>query len=268
MTTPYDWADAVWTDPEGGRVVLHGTLPTVVYPQHMRPRHDHNGLALLETEDVVDLWRQEEKDEAESEGVNLSHALLSGGVFGRYVEGLTALSNLQVGRFPDPEPRRLQRNAERKQRPVFFIEPLADDEEWGEYLTQEAQAVSHWRKLLGMIRTGKRWSKSLKRHVFHAQPPPKGSPVDLSSASVLAAAWWELSEWLSTPELTWQRDLRYAARLRGALDSLRKQHGDNATLLAVVHMPHRPSLLKALNERPRPEEISSTNTTTDALEEE
>ena len=43
---------------------------------------------------------------------------------------------------------------------MFFIEPLADDEDWGDYLTQEARAVSHWKKLLGMIRVGKRWKRA------------------------------------------------------------------------------------------------------------
>ena len=89
-----------------------------------------------------------------------SPALLSGGAFGKYVEAIETLEDLQGGRFPDPEPRRLQRNADRHDRPVFFIEPLADDEDWSDYLTQEARAVSHWRKLLGMVRVGKRWKKA------------------------------------------------------------------------------------------------------------
>ena len=127
------WTDAVWEDPDGGKVIVHGTMPTVVYPNAMRPRATWHGLALLESPDIVDLWAQEEADEAESEGINLTHALLSGGAFGKYVEGIETLEDLQGGRFPDPEPRRLQRNADRHDRPVFFIEPLADDEDWGDY---------------------------------------------------------------------------------------------------------------------------------------
>ena len=217
---PQPWNDVVWEDPDGGSVIVHGTMPTVVYPNAMRPRETWHGLALLESPDVVDLWVQEELDEAESHGVNLTHALLSGGAFGKYVEGLSTLEGLQGGRFPDPEPRRLQRNADRHERPVFFIEPLADDEDWGDYLTQEARAVSHWKKLLGMVRVGKRWKKSVKRHLFEAHPPPKGQSVDYATAGVLTAAWWELSEWLSTPELAQRRDARYASRIRGALATL------------------------------------------------
>ncbi len=261
------WADAVWEDPDGGKVIVHGTMPTVVYPNAMRPRATWHGLALLESPDIVDLWAQEEADEAESEGINLTHALLSGGAFGKYVEGIETLEDLQGGRFPDPEPRRLQRNADRHDRPVFFIEPLADDEDWGDYLTQEARAVSHWRKLLGMVRVGKRWKKSLKRHLFHAQPPPKGQSVDYSTASVLTAAWWELSEWLSTPALAERRNARYAARIRGALASLRTLLGDEATLLLVVHQPHAKAMVMALEANRAVEEISSTASDSSLLEE-
>ena len=261
------WADAVWEDPDGGKVIIHGTMPTVVYPNAMRPRATWHGLALLESPDIVDLWAQEEADEAESEGINLTHALLSGGAFGKYVEGIETLEDLQGGRFPDPEPRRLQRNADRHDRPVFFIEPLADDEDWGDYLTQEAKAVSHWRKLLGMVRVGKRWKKSLKRHLFHAQPPPKGQSVDYSTASVLTAAWWELSEWLSTPALAERRNARYAARIRGALASLRTLLGDEATLLLVVHQPHAKAMVMALEANRAVEEISSTASDSSLLEE-
>ena len=262
------WTDTVWEDPDGGRVIVHGTMPTVVYPNAMRPRATWHGLALLESPDVVDLWIQEEADEAESQGINLTHALLSGGAFGKYIEGIETLEGLHGGRFPDPEPRRLQRNAARHGRAVFFIEPLADDEDWGDYLTQEARAVSHWRKLLGMVRVGKRWKKSVKHHLFNAQPPPKGQSVDYSTASVLAAAWWELSEWLSTPALANRRNERYAARVRGALASLRSDLGDDATLLLVVHQPHAAAMVKALDANRTVEEISSTATTSTHTEEE
>jgi len=262
------WSDEVWEDPDGGQVIIHGTIPTVVYPNAMRPRRSWHGLALLESPDIVDLWVQEEADEAESQGINLTHAMLSGGAFGKYVEGIATLENLQGGRFPDPEPRRLQRNADRHGRPVFFIEPLADDEDWGDYLTQEAKAVSHWKKLLGMVRVGKRWKKSVKHHLFNAKPPPKGQSVDYATASVLAAAWWELSEWLSTPALAQRRDARYAARVRGALAEIRAMEGKNATLLLVAHLPHCAAILNALNNGSSPEEISSTLTHTTNTEEE
>jgi len=257
MASPHSWDDLVWDDPLGGRIILHGTLPTVVFPQSMRPRMSWDGLAITDTPDVVDLWEQEEKDERESQGANLAYSLISGGFFSRYLEGLVTLDDILVGRFPDPEPRRLQRNAVAHDRPVYFVEPLADDEHWGDYLSREAKAVSHWRKLLGMIRSKKRWNASVKQHLFNVVKPPKGHSPNYATASVLAAAWWDCTAWLSTPQLCQERDARLAARLRGALQALRKHHGDNATLLVVCYMPHRPALLQQLNLQPEVEEISS-----------
>ena len=44
---------------------------------------------------------------------------------------------LQVGKFPDPEPRRLHKAAVNHDRPVFFIEPDMDDEQWAEFLERK-----------------------------------------------------------------------------------------------------------------------------------
>ena len=268
MAGPLDWADPEWSDPDGGTVVLHGTLPTVVYPNVLRPRYAWDGLALLETPDVVELWEQEEADEAESQGVNLTYAMLSGGAFGRYAEGISMLDELQGGRFPDPEPRRLQRNAARHNRPVFFLEPMADDPEWNDFLTREAKVMSHWKKLLSMVRIKKRWKKAVKRHIFGVTPPPKGQSADYASASVMASAWWDINCEMSTPSLNQERNDRYAARLRGALASLRSTHGDEAVLMLVVHQPQREALMASLRALPAAEEISSTSTDTLHPEEE
>ena len=119
-----------------------------------------------------------------------------------------------------------------------------------------------------MVRSGKRWKRSVKSNLFLAQQPPKGQPNNLSSVSVLASAWWELAEWLSTPELNLRRDVRFAKRIRGALASLRERHGEDAILLVVAHMPQRPLVMEALERLPEPEEISSTVTPSGKSEEE
>ena len=168
------WTDTVWEDPDGGRVIVHGTMPTVVYPNAMRPRATWHGLALLESPDVVDLWIQEEADEAESQGINLTHALLSGGAFGKYIEGIETLEALQGGRFPDPEPRRLQRNADRHGRAVFFIEPLADDEDWGDYLTQEAKSRLTLAKITGHGTRGEAMEKERQATSVQRSTPAQG----------------------------------------------------------------------------------------------
>ena len=64
-----DWEDHVWSDPDGGQILLHGVLPTVVYPRTMRPRTNWHAMALLESPDVVDMWVQEEKKIVFNSGV-------------------------------------------------------------------------------------------------------------------------------------------------------------------------------------------------------
>ena len=263
-----DWPDHLWTDPDGGSILLHGVLPTVVYPRAMRPRGNWHALALLESADVVDMWVQEEKDEVESPGVNLAHGLISGGSFGIYLDEITLLEDVTSGRFPDPEPRRLHRNAERHDRPIYFVEPTADDEQWFEHLTNEAKAASHWKKLLGLISLGGKWRKRVRKNIFLAQKPPKGITPNLGSASVLSATWWDLNEWLVGEKIVEARDLRYAERLRGSLADLRKTHGDDAVLLLPLFLAQRNAVLEALEALPVPEEITSNPTDTGQTEEE
>ena len=130
MTSRISWKDIKWSDPDGGTITLHGTIPTLVYPRKLRPSEEWHGLALLESSEVVDLWIQEEKDEKESSGVNMAHALVSGGTMGLYLNDLIQIDDITVGRFPDPEPRRVHRLANRHKRPVYFIEPEIDDQQW------------------------------------------------------------------------------------------------------------------------------------------
>jgi nucleotide-binding universal stress UspA family protein len=262
------WEDLTWQDPDGGTIVLHGVLPTIVYPRKLRPNYQWHGLALLESEDIVEFWIQEEKDEAESQGVNRSHALISGGTMAIYLDELIELEDIASGRFPDPEPRRVHRLAERHQRPVYFIEPSFDDEGWEEHMLKEAKEVSRWRKLLGLISLGGKWRKRVKKNIFQAKKPPKGISANFASASVLAATWWDLNEWLIGEEISSERNNRFATRLRGALADLRKTHGDEACLLVPLVMPWRHQISSSLELVSEIEEITSNTTDTDGMEEE
>ena len=55
MSSRISWEDILWEDPDGGTIMLHGTIPTLVYPRKLRPSKEWHGLALLESEEVVDL---------------------------------------------------------------------------------------------------------------------------------------------------------------------------------------------------------------------
>ena len=262
------WKDVSWQDPDGGTIFLHGVLPTIVYPRKLRPDYEWHGLGLLESEDIVELWVQEEKDEAESHGVNRSHALISGGTMALYLDELIELEDVPSGRFPDPEPRRVHRLAERHNRPVYFIEPSFDDEQWEEHMLKEAKEVSRWRKLLGLISLGGKWRKRVKKNVFEAKKPPKGISANFASASVLAATWWDLSEWLIGETVSKSRNDRFASRLRGALADLRKTYNDDACLLVPLATPWRHQIISSLDLLPEVEEITSNKTDWDTSQEE
>ena len=268
MSSRIGWEDIVWEDPDGGKIVLHGTIPTVVYPRKLRPSIEWQGLALLESDEVVELWEQEEKDELESNGVNLAHGLVSGGTMGIFLEEVTQIDEVTSGRFPDPEPRRVHSLAVRHNRPVFFIEPELDDEDWEAHIIAEAKEVSRWKKLLGLVTVGKKWRKKVKENIFHAEKPPKGVTANLSSAAVLCATWWDLNEWLIGEAIAESRNLRFASRLRGALKQLRIDYRDDAVLLVPLFMPWRSTIFNELNNLPDVEENSSNKTSRLGMEEE
>ena len=268
VSSRLDWEDVTWNDPDGGSIILHGVLPTIVFPRKLRPNFEWHGLALLESEDIVELWVQEEKDEAESQGVNRSHALISGGTMALYLDELIELEDIPSGRFPDPEPRRVHRLAVRHDRPVYFIEPSFDDELWEEHMLKEAKEVSRWRKLWGLISLGGKWRKRVKKNIFEAKKPPKGIGANFASASVLAATWWDLNEWLIGEKISLSRNDRFAKRLRGALADLRKTYNDEARLLVPLAMPWRVQILSSLDLCSEVEEISSNTTDSINMEEE
>jgi len=268
VSSRLDWEDVIWKDPDGGSIILHGVLPTIVFPRKLRPSYEWHGLGLLESDDIVELWTQEEKDEAESQGVNRSHALISGGTMALYLDELIELEDIPSGRFPDPEPRRVHRLAIRHNRPVYFIEPSFDDENWEEHMIKEAKEVSRWKKLWGLISLGGKWRKRVKKNIFEAKKPPKGIGANFASASVLAATWWDLNEWLIGEKISLSRNERFAKRLRGALADLRKTHGDEAILLVPMAMPWRVQILSSLDLCSEVEEISSNTTDSINMEEE
>jgi len=267
MTSRLDWADRIWKDPDGGAIHLHGTLPTVVHPEKLRPRIDWDGLAILATDEEAELWEQEEKDEREDEGINLDSALLAGGLDSVMLDRLMMLSEIQAGRFPDPEPRRLHRAALRHNRPIFFIEPGADtDEDWSEHLSEEAKSMTTLRKLLSTIRTPRKFDKAVRRIKVELVDPPRPVNEQMGVASVLCAAWWRVGESRRGPQISAARDARFAARLRGALAELRKSNGKNATLLVPIFQDWRDDIVTALSNADV-EEVSSSSASSSEEEE-
>lgn len=252
MDVVLSWEDQVWIDPDGGRILFHGVLPTVVYPQVMRPRASWDGLALLAGEEDIDAWEFEEASEKESAGINLTEAMLGGGATQLFLERLMLLDDVSGGRFPDPEPWRMLRVAKKHNRPVYHLEPSMEDEEWVEHLEREADQLTRWRTLLKIPRQGRRFSKLLKVAKGSSSPPPDG-PMELQVASALAAAWWWLIEESLSPELSLERDQRIASRLRGAMADLRSRFGNEATLMVPSLQVRIAELVEILDSGVEPE---------------
>ena len=262
-----DWKDIHWEDPDGGTIVLHGVLPTVVMPTSMRPREHWHGLGLLCTSEEPEVWAEEEKAEKEDSGVNLDSAILGGGIDSYYLEMLTYVEGLQVGRFPDPEPRRLQRNAQTHSRPVYFAEPDLDDEEWVKHLEKEAKVMTSPKRLLAVAFTGRRWRKRMKNVRKLVVEQPVRETDGLQAASALAATWWSMIQERSSAEINLARNNRFASRLRGGLAELRTTHGEDSVLLVPMTQAWRKSLYEALQKLPEPEEVSSSGTSSHEEEE-
>tara|TARA_B100001778_G_scaffold195006_1_gene160762 strand:- start:3773 stop:4570 length:798 start_codon:yes stop_codon:yes gene_type:complete len=252
-----DWQDIHWEDPDGGTIVLHGVLPTVVLPNGMRPRLNWHGLGIMGSSEEIEVWAEEEKSEVKDSGINLDSAILNGGLDGLYLEMLAyGVEGLQVGKFPDPEPRRLHKAAVNHERPVFFAEPDMDDEDWAEFLGKEAKAMTRPLKLARIIFTSRRWRKGIKKMRKHVVEQPSREPDGLQAASALAATWWQLNRENSEEELNHARDSRFASRLRGALASLRAEHGNEAVLLVPIQQAWRSAMLTALESLPDAESSS------------
>jgi len=250
------WAEIHWSDPEGGTVLLHGVLPTVVLPRRLRPRVEWHGICLPSSSVEIEVWDEEEKYELEDPGVNLQSALLGGGITGIYLDELLAIKELQVGRFPDPEPRRLYRAAVANGRPVFFAEPDLDDSQWADHITAEAKEMTRVLRLLSMIRVGGSWRRKFKRIKSKTHTPELAEGQSLQHVSALAATWWAMILARSSNELNDARDLRYAARIRGSLAEMRKTLGDDAVLMVPIAQAWRSSILGQLQSGVNPEEVS------------
>jgi len=262
-----DWKDIHWEDPDGGTIVLHGVLPTVVMPSAMRPRDQWHGLGLLCTSEEPEVWAEEEKAEKEDAGVNLDSAILGGGIDSFYLEMLSYVEDLQVGRFPDPEPRRLHRNAQTHSRPIYFAEPDLDDEDWVKHIEKEVKMMTSPRRLLAVAFTGRRWRKRMKmiRKLVIEQPARESN--GLQAASALAATWWSMIQESSSLEINIARNNRFASRLRGGLVELREDYGKDAILLVPMTQAWRSSIQEALERLPEPEEVSSSGTSSHGEEE-
>lgn len=266
-TINLDWADLNWVDPDGGTVHLHGVLPTVVFSNKLRPRFKWDGLGLMVSEEEIELWEHEEELEKKSPGINFSGATSQGGDFSRLLGGLSILEEIQTCRFPDPEPRRLQKYAYRGNKPVFFIEPSLSDEKWNEWLELHATEITRPLKILSNLWSGRKFNKNVSKMMKIAKVK-NGESTEFAVASAISAAWWIGIEDKISDQLKEKRDSRYASRIRGALLEMKNSGIEEPSLLLVCNLAQRQSLYNALQNIPAVEVPLCTERVSELKEEE
>lgn len=262
-----EWDDFEWNDPDGGVVYFHGVLPTVVYPNSLRPRIKWSGLGLMVSEEEIGLWEHEEDLEKQSPGINFTGAFSQGGDFSKMLGALSILEEIQTCKFPDPEPRRLHKYAIRGNKPVFFIEPPLSDEGWSDWLEMHAIEITKPLKLLSNLWSGRKFSKNLAKMLKMTMQVPNESS-ELSVASAITSAWWLGIENSISLELRKKRDKRFASRIRGALAEMRNSGIEEPRLLLVCSLAQRTSLVNALENMPLVEMPLCTESVSELNEEE
>ncbi len=249
------WDSVIFSDPDGGKIVLWPHLPCVRMPNALRPRESWDGLALLASSNDLAEWRIEEEQERDSPGIHRDSALTSGTAFGRLVSDLVELE-IDGPNIPDPEQIRLIKHAEnaRGGMPIYSIEPNLDDEIWEDYLTRSADEQVRLGNLLATLRTSKRW-KTTRRAAISQIEKNNYVDVELGAASASSVTWWLEEERWNSDELNSERNLRFASRLRGALRDLCDSRVDDGgaqdrTLLVPIHQAWLPSMSEAISSWP------------------
>ncbi len=251
------WSPIDWEDPEGGIIRLWPMIPSVVLPKSLRRTTGNwDGIAYLLPDDEPEIWDEQAQQEKSSPGINRDGIIAGGGILSKMMLHLSSLEAIQACKFPDPESRRLFQmaysEAGKGRRPIFFVEP--EDQDWIDWVEDCADEMSRPRQLLKSIFSGRAWKKELLKSMRDATPPEIVRDDSVASAmaeaSGVAATWWRRSERSLNEDLHRRRDERLAARIRGALQSLRKGQidgKDTCVLLVPVMQAWMPSIHVALS---------------------
>lgn len=251
------WSPIDWEDPDGGIVRLWPMIPSVVLPKSLRRTAGNwNAIAFLLPDDEPEIWDEQALQEKASPGVNRDGIIAGGGILSKMMLHLSTIDSIQTCKFPDPESRRLLQMADSEagkgRRPIYFLEP--EDKDWIEWVEDCADEMSRPRQLLKSVFGGRAWKKELLQSMRDATPPKAvrddSRASAMAEASGVAATWWRRSETSLNSDLHKRRDERLAARIRGALQSLREGQidGDGPSVLLVpVMQAWMPSIHVALN---------------------
>ena len=242
-----------WNDPDGGVIDFLSYLPTVKGPKFRNIRRKWDGLALLDDDTVIEAWAAENELESRSKGANAMALIASGGNLGFCINALLTIEGIEAGNFPDPVPYSLWNLFQTKSR--FFIEPF--DEQWENWLLRKADRMVKFRTLLASIGSGRRFRKHLQK--LQKSVVEKTHSTGYPSLAIAAVeTWWNLNERTIGEELILERDNRFSARMRGALNCLKElklEKTQDVRLLVISNFQWIQNLIVSLNTLPKPEKV-------------
>ncbi len=246
-----DWRPINWTDPEGGVVRLLPFSPLVDFSESFGEWH---GLALIASSEDPLLWKDQFEEEQESPNIVRDAMIAQMGHSGRLIKEMTFLERESIGKFPDPIPFASFRAAMTSHKPVWYLEPDMNDEDWVK-LTLEGvdQRTKIW-NLVRSIGSGRMMMKYARR--IADQSPPYSDDFQLHIASSLSAAWWLIESNHLTEDLHTRTDERIASRIRGSLSCLLRDFDgqidveESAVLLVPVPQVRLQGVLAALRKLP------------------
>jgi len=158
------WESRDWADPDGGVIRLQPHMQTVRSPSGFGHRGSWDGLALLATDEDLELWQEQTEEEAISPGSTaVGMATSMGGSTAHMLNRLSELKAIDAAIFPDPEPVAALAAAAAESKPIWLVEPDLDDEEWAELTIASATAQVKIRNLLLAVGASGRYKRQVKR---------------------------------------------------------------------------------------------------------
>ncbi len=246
-----DWFPVNWEDPEGGIVRLLPFSPLVDFSESFGEWH---GLALMASSEDPLLWNDQFEEEQESPNLVRDAMIAQMGHSGRMVKEMAFLERESIGKFPDPIPFSSFQLAKKTDKPIWFLEPDMDDENWVE-LTLEGvdQRTTIW-NLVRSIGSGRKMMKIARK--IAQETSPHSDDLQIHIAASLSAAWWVVESNHLTEDLHTRTNQRIASRIRGSLHSLSMHHNEqiddeeSAVLLVPVPLVRLQGVLAALANHP------------------
>jgi hypothetical protein len=248
-----EWHPIEWEDPLGGVVKFLPFSPLVDFSESLGTWH---GLALLCSSEEPLLWLDQFREEKESPNIVRDAMIAQMGHSGRLVKEMAFMERDDIGCFPDPIPFSAFELAKSTEKPVWFLEPEMNDEDWVELTLECVDQRTSIRNLVRSIGSGRKMMRIAKSIAEKNSPY---ADVQLHIAASLSAAWWIVESGYMSEDLLGKINQRIASRIRGALHSLsnsiNEQVDDEEVRVLLVPVPivRLQGVLAALNNLPETE---------------